>query len=97
MNAQGTDNDKINQLADDANDLLDSTAAATEHTVVEARNRLKAALAAAGETYNRAKAKAVQGAQATDKAIRDNPYAAIGIAFGIGAVLGYLLSRRSRD
>lgn len=90
-------NENLSQIAGDAHALLDSTTAATEDTVVEARNRLKSALAAAGETYNRAKAKAVQGAQATDKAIRENPYQAIAIAFGIGALLGYLLSRRSRD
>jgi len=98
MKAQGNDlNENLNQLAGDAHDLLDSTTNATEDAVVEARNRLKSALAAAGETYNRVKAKAVQGAQATDKAIRENPYQAIGIAFGVGALLGYLLSRRSRD
>jgi len=78
-------------------DLLNATAEATENAVVEARNRLKAALQAAGETYNVAKAKTIQGAKATDKLIRENPYQALGIAFGIGALLGFLLSRRSRD
>jgi ElaB/YqjD/DUF883 family membrane-anchored ribosome-binding protein len=89
------ENEAVSQLAENAHELIDSTAAATDQTVVEARNRLKSALAAAGETYEKVKAKAVQGAQATDKAIRENPYQAIGIAFGVGAVLGYLLSRRS--
>jgi ElaB/YqjD/DUF883 family membrane-anchored ribosome-binding protein len=53
-------------------------------------------LDAAGETYARVKAKAVAGAQATDKAIRENPYQAIGLALGLGALLGFLLSR-NRD
>ena len=49
---------------------------------------------AARETYSRMQDKAVQGAKATDKAIRENPYQAIGIAFGVGALVGFLLSRR---
>ncbi len=31
--------------------------------------------------------------QATDRAIRDNPYEAVGIALGIGLLAGLLLSR----
>jgi ElaB/YqjD/DUF883 family membrane-anchored ribosome-binding protein len=38
---------------------------------------------------------AVAGAKAADKAVREHPYKAIGIAFGVGAVLGLLLARRS--
>ena len=34
-------------------------------------------------------------AKATDQAIRENPYKSIGIAFGVGALIGYLLSRRN--
>jgi ElaB/YqjD/DUF883 family membrane-anchored ribosome-binding protein len=98
MNAQGNDiNDNLNQLAGDTQGLLDATANATEDTVIEARNRLKSALAAAGETCARVKAKAIDGAKATDKLVRDNPWQSVGVAFGVGALLGYLLSRRNRD
>jgi len=89
--------DHQNKIADETRALLDATANATENTVVEARNRLKSALDATGETYARIKARAVEGAKATDKAIRENPYQALGIAFGVGALLGFLLSRRNRD
>jgi len=64
---------------------------------MEARNRLSAVLAAAKDTCAAVQDKAVQRAKATDKAIRANPYQSIGIALGVGALIGYLYSRRSRD
>lgn len=77
--------------------LLDATADATDDAIVEARNRLKAALDATTDAYARLRNKAVAGAKATDQAIRGNPYKALGIAIGVGALLGFLLSRRARD
>src|SRR6266404_5861756 len=38
--------------------------------------------------------RAVTSAKATDRAIRDHPYESIGIAFGIGVLLGVLINRR---
>jgi ElaB/YqjD/DUF883 family membrane-anchored ribosome-binding protein len=92
-----TNHEKEHHLAEETKALLDATAEATEETIVEARNRLKSAFEATGETCARIKAKAIEGAKATDKAIRANPYQAIGIAFGVGALVGFLMSRRSRD
>ena len=84
-------------LGHETHALLAATADATEDAVVEARNRLKSALDATGEVCDRVKTKAVEGAKATDKLIRANPYQALCIAFGAGALLGFLWSRRSRD
>jgi ElaB/YqjD/DUF883 family membrane-anchored ribosome-binding protein len=84
-------------VLEEGKDLLAQTAEVTEHAVVEARNRLRAAIEATGETCTRVKERAIEGAKATDKMIRANPYQAIGIAFGVGALMGFLLSRRSRD
>ena len=81
----------------DAESLLAATVDAAEEKVIEARNRLADAMDSAKETYGRIQKKAVAGAKATDKAIRANPYQAMGIAFGVGALVGYLLSRRNRD
>lgn len=36
-------------------------------------------------------------AKATDKTIRDHPYHAIGIAFGVGVLVGVLAVRSRRD
>jgi ElaB/YqjD/DUF883 family membrane-anchored ribosome-binding protein len=98
MNAQGDEiKENLSQLAEDTRALLAATVNATEETVVEARKRLISALDATGQTCARVKAKAVEGAKAADTVIRENPYQAVGLALGLGALLGYLLSRRARD
>jgi ElaB/YqjD/DUF883 family membrane-anchored ribosome-binding protein len=89
--------EKMGQLLDDTHSLLAATAHDTDEAVVEARNRLQSALDAASETCDRVKARAVQGAKAADKVIRESPYQTAAIALGVGVLLGFLLSRRSRD
>jgi len=84
----------INALADDARALLKDTAAMTGDKVADARKRLEAALESAKEICGRVQEKAIEGAKATDKAVREHPYQAVGVAFGIGLLVGYLLSRR---
>jgi ElaB/YqjD/DUF883 family membrane-anchored ribosome-binding protein len=48
----------------------------------------------AEETAGRVRDQAVDYAKTADKAVREHPYKALGIALGVGAILGYLLSRR---
>ena len=83
------------RLVEDAQALLAATAHVAEEKVVEARKRLTAALERGREVWNDVQEKAVAGAKATDQVIRDHPYQSIGIAFGIGALIGFLLSRRN--
>ncbi len=87
--------ENMENIADDARALLAATADVTEEQVIEARNRLTAAMSAAKETCADLQKKAVQGAKAADKVIRDKPYHAVGVAFGLGALVGFLLSRRN--
>jgi ElaB/YqjD/DUF883 family membrane-anchored ribosome-binding protein len=82
-------------LAQDARDLMAATADVAGEKVGEARNRLAAALERGKEIYSQVRDKTVQGAKATDEAVREHPYQAIAIGFGIGALLGYLIARRS--
>jgi ElaB/YqjD/DUF883 family membrane-anchored ribosome-binding protein len=42
----------------------------------------------------RAEQKAVERAKAADRLVRDHPYQTIGLAFGIGLLIGFLASRR---
>jgi ElaB/YqjD/DUF883 family membrane-anchored ribosome-binding protein len=81
-------------LADDARALLAATADLTDEKVAEARQRLTEALESGKQTFNRLQEKATESAQAADKAIRSHPYQSMAIAFGVGALLGFLISRR---
>ena len=42
----------------------------------------------------RAEEKAVERAKAADKVIRDHPYQTVGIAFGLGLLIGILARRK---
>lgn len=81
-------------LAEDARALLDATAEATDAKITEARQRLAEALDNGKQTYVRLKDKANEKVQAADQVIRSNPYQTLAVAFGVGALIGYLMSRR---
>jgi ElaB/YqjD/DUF883 family membrane-anchored ribosome-binding protein len=82
-------------LAEDAQELLAATAHVAEAKVVEARKRLAAALERGKEAWSQVQDAAVEKAKAADEVIRDHPYESIGIAFGVGALIGLLIGRRS--
>ena len=90
---QATSND-MGTLAEDARALMTATADVAGEKVGEARKRLAAALERGKEIYGRVKEKAVEGAKATDQAVREHPYQAMAVAFGVGALIGYLVARR---
>jgi len=81
-------------LAEDARALMAATADVAGEKIAEARTRLAGALERAKEIYGRVKEKTVEGAKATDQAVHEHPYQAIGITFGVGAIFGYLVARR---
>ena len=81
-------------LMQDAQELLAATAHVAEEKVIEARKRLSAAIDKGREVWSTVQEKAVAGAKATDQVIRENPYKSIGIAVGVGVIIGYLLRRR---
>ena len=81
-------------LAEDARALMAATADVAGEKVSEARKRLAAALESGKKILGQVKDKAVEGAKATDEAVREHPYQALAIAFGVGAIAGYLISRR---
>lgn len=91
--AHATSND-MGTLAEDARALMAATADVAGDKVGEARKRLAAALESGKEIYGRVRDKAVEGAKAADEVVREHPYQALGIAVGIGALLGYLLASR---
>ena|SRR6185436_11588303 len=81
-------------LAEDARALMAATADVAGEKVGEARKRLAAALESCKELYGQARDKAAEGVKATDQVVRDNPYQVIGVALGIGVVIGYVVANR---
>jgi ElaB/YqjD/DUF883 family membrane-anchored ribosome-binding protein len=65
-----------------------------ENIAGRAREMGNAAVEKAQALYETASNKAIAGAKATDRAIRENPYQALGIAFGVGLLIGFLTRRK---
>ena len=88
----------LGALAADADALLKATVADAGEKAKETRARLAAALEKAKATYEEFKAQEIESAKAAvskaDQTIRSHPYQAIGIAFGVGILLGALLRRK---
>ena len=61
------------------------------------RARLEAATEKAKEACKRLQEQTVAAAKATDTAVREHPYQAIGIGFGLGLLIGVLAARCVRD
>ena len=58
------------------------------------RAKLEAATEKAKEVCQRLEAETVAAAKTTDRVVREHPYQAIGIAFGMGVLIGVLAARR---
>lgn len=84
----------LQSLPDEAKALVTATENVVEEKVIAARERLTAALERGKEAWSTVQAKAVESAKATDESIRRNPYQSIGVALGVGALLGVWLARR---
>ncbi len=84
----------VKVVVQDAEDLLRATAGEVGEKAKEARVRLGAALESAKASCRKLEEKAVAGAKATDQLIREHPYESIGIGFGIGLLIGLLISRK---
>jgi len=88
----------LKELSQDAEEMLQATASQTGEKITALRERLAGALETAKDTYHRIQEKTVAGAKVADKAIREHPYASIGIAagaaFGLGLLIGVLANRK---
>jgi ElaB/YqjD/DUF883 family membrane-anchored ribosome-binding protein len=88
----------LQTLTHDAEDLLKATVGDVSEKAKEARARVVAALERAKTTCSHLQeqtgATAKAAAQKADSMIRSHPYESIGIAFGIGLLLGVVLTRK---
>ena len=85
--------DNLHSVTEDAENFVRETSTGLSEKAREARARLTASLASARAGLTKLNEKAVQGAKATDRVIRDNPYQSIGVAFGLGILIGVLVTR----
>ena len=90
--------DALHTVVRDAESLLKATAAQTGEKIDEARahaeESVRAAKARLAGVEDEALERARELAQDADKYVRGNPWGAVGVAAGLGLVLGLLLSRR---
>ena len=61
------------------------------------RAKLESAIERAKDACGRLEEKTVAAARTADKAVRTHPYPAMGIAFGVGLLVGALATRSRRD
>ena len=90
--------DDLKVLAADAEELVKATAAQTGDRITAARVGIQQSVAALKPRLTQAKTVIAENAKtaatSTDAAVRENPWAAIGIAAGVGLLLGLLIGRR---
>ena len=84
----------LKTVTKDAEELLKTVSGEKGNGSHEIRMRLSSAIESAKATYRRLEEKAVAGAKATDKVIREHPYESLGVAFGMGLLVGVLVARR---
>ncbi len=87
--------DGLHTLVAEAEKMVgDSVSEHSAESLANLRERFAAAQERFAELYAGAREKVVAGAKCTDTAIRENPYRALGIAAGVGLLVGLLLGRR---
>ena len=63
----------------------------------EVRAKLENVIEKAKEACERLQEQTTAAAKATDKSIREHPYQAVGVAFGVGVLVGVLAMWSRRD
>lgn len=81
----------LSDLVEDGEEVLRSGASRLNE---QAHEKLNQAVEAAKATGARLKDGALRSARSTDETIREFPYQSIGIAFGVGVLIGVLVHRR---
>lgn len=84
----------LKAVVHDGEELLRAGVKDLSERGIAARERLAAALEVARETRRKLQERAVAGAKATDRIVREYPYQSIGVAFGLGLLIGVLLNRK---
>ena len=85
-------------LVADVEDLVKKVANVDDQEIAEIRSKVEETLAkaksSAGERIAAARGRAEDVSESTDEYVRENPWAAIGIAAAVGIVIGFIAGRR---
>jgi ElaB/YqjD/DUF883 family membrane-anchored ribosome-binding protein len=74
-----------------------NTVATQESEKTNIRAKCESAIEKTKEACERLQAKTAAAAKTADTAVRTHPYQAIGIAFGVGLLVGVLAIRKRRE
>jgi ElaB/YqjD/DUF883 family membrane-anchored ribosome-binding protein len=84
----------LKAVVQDGEELLRAGAHDLSERGMAARERLAHALEVAQDTRRKLEERAVAGVRATDRMVHEYPYQSVGVAFGLGMLLGILLNKR---
>jgi ElaB/YqjD/DUF883 family membrane-anchored ribosome-binding protein len=88
----------LKHMVDEADQLLSKAEHTSSDQFHAARQKFEAQLRHAKEELRRIELSAIdsakRAARATDHAVHEHPYAAMGMAAGVGLLIGMLISRR---
>ena len=85
--------DDLKALLHEAEQALSNTAGEAGEKFDDLRERLRDALETSKYSFDHLRSEATRRAKQADQLVRDNPYYAIGVAAGVGALVGILVSR----
>ncbi len=86
----------LKAVARDAEQLVKATAVQAGERMYDAKRRLGVVFDSARATYGKLQDKTASAAKATDRCVRGHPYQTIGVALGLGMLLGFFLRRKYR-
>ena len=88
----------ISRLMGEAEAMLAGPVAEqAQSKLTDIKNRLEDARERLGDVYTSARKNVIAGAKYTDETIRANPYQSVGIALGVGVLLGVLIGRTTNS
>lgn len=96
QNAASTTADDLKVLLREAEAALSDSASEAGDKFDELRERLRSALKNGKHSLSDLRDQAVRQAHKADECIRTHPYQAIGIAAGVGVLVGFLFARSQR-
>jgi ElaB/YqjD/DUF883 family membrane-anchored ribosome-binding protein len=95
--ASTTTPEEIRSLLHDVESALADTTGEAAEKFTELRERLRAVLAEGESSFERIRGEAIRRTKEVDHFVRENPYYAVGVAAGVGALIGLLVSRSGRS